>query len=271
MNPHGASASQTMPLDERFRWIGPEEFDDFWAGLWKSPEGREWGSSGSPLSTWLRGSLRARPFFACQPWEPDLQRRHFAQMWGQVFARDYDNPALRDLFWIHELVHWACAPLDPSEDFEAWAAKWDRNELAASMASEIAMHGESPKLTLAALGRAPWAARYHSLGAANPTVPATWTLATEAAAARRLAVRDGLAEPLDDDERWIASFGSANARWRSIWEPLWREVDRGLAAYGRALSMGDLAAARAALETAGSVRDFPEIPYRAQAEAFMAP
>ena len=153
------------------RWIEGEAFEEFWASVWKSETGRAWARSEDPQARWLKERLASRPFFVCQPWEPELQRRHFSQMWGQVFERAYKNPALEDLYWIHELTHWATADLKPAADFQAWRAKWDLNELRASCASEILAHGPMPHILSEAMGATPWAARFGELGGENGGVP----------------------------------------------------------------------------------------------------
>ena len=114
------------------------------------------------------------------------------------------------------------------------------------------------------------ARRFGPLGGADPTSEASWHASSRAASARRLAIREGLAEPTDDDERWFAGFKGANRGWASVWAGSWRGVDAGLAAYGEALEAGDESGARAALSKAGSVEAFPEIPYLGQARDFAA-
>jgi hypothetical protein len=250
------------------RWIGAQELDEFWARLWSSDKGRQWSLSTQGLAPWLKERLRQRPFFYSQPWSPALQRRHFSQMWGQVFARSYDNPAVADLYWIHELCHWACADLSPSRDFEQWCLKWDLNELRASCASEILVHGEVHSWDIDAFGRPVWARKFGPLGGSNPLREETWSESSRAASSARLAIREGLVEPKDEDERWFASFKNANKEWALVWEGAWRELDQGLLQYGEALLCGSEQGARGALEQAGSVLSFPSIPYQEQAERF---
>jgi hypothetical protein len=260
--------SETRPASEP-RWIQGEALEDFWSSVWRSDQGKAWAAGGSEQAAWLKERLGQRPFFVCDPWEPDLQRRHFSQMWGQVFTRVYSNPALEDLYWIHELTHWATADLRPSASFEDWRGKWDLNELRASCASEILAHGDMPGILRVALARDPWAARFGELGGSNPEDPSTWTPASREAFATRLAIRDGLRAPSCEDESWFAGFKAANERWASLWSEKWRDVDEGLRAYGEALATGDPSLAKRALEEAGSLGLRPALPYAEQARSFM--
>lgn len=256
------------------RWIQGPVFDEFWPGVWRTDKGREWAGSGEGLAEWLRRRLSERPFFLSEPWAPSLQRRHFAQMWGQIFSREYENPALSDLFWVHELTHWACADFAPSRDFDSWHAKWDLNELRASCASEILVHGEVRGWDRDAFGRDVWARRFGVLGGSNPEDALTWSAGSRRADARRHAIRDGKAapDPSTPDEVWLAGFKAENARWASLWrQGAWSRIDRGLALYNHAAMRRDWAGARLALEVAGHVHAFPNIPYASQAAAFAAP
>jgi hypothetical protein len=251
------------------RWIEGAAFEEFWERIWKSDTARAWAHGADPQAAWLKERLSERPFFLCEPWEPELQRRHFSQMWGQVFTRAYKNPALEDLYWIHELTHWATVDLKPAPDFQAWRAKWDLNELRASCASEILAHGPMPGILGEALGTVAWAARFGELGGANPEDRSTWTQASREAFDRRLAIRDGVEQPSCEDEKWFSGFKEANEKWGQLWKDDWPKLDERLAAYEGALKAGDRLGARQALARAGLVDEFPAIPYAAQAHAFL--
>lgn len=253
----------------RPQWMEGEFFQDFWRDIWKSEQGRTWAASDHPQARWLKERLEKRPFFLCDPWEPALQRRHFSQMWGQVFTRAYSNPALEDLYWIHELTHWATADLAPSKSFADWSLKWDVNEQQASCASEILAQGALPGILRIAIGKEPWAAKFGELGGSNPEDSSTWTPASREAFAKRLAIRDGVEPPTCEDEAWFAGFGKANESWAALWMADWPKVDEGLAKYRQALDGGIPGAARKALEAAGLVEQFPALPYPEQAAAFL--
>lgn len=251
-----------------FQWIGRNEIDAFWATLWKSPQGHAWAHGDSAMSVWLHERLRSRPFYKVTPWEPELQRRHFSQMWGQVFERHYDNSALHDLYWVHELAHWALVDFTPSSDWEAWSRKWDHNELLASFISEVLVHGESPDWDSAALHAPAWARQFSSISATDPLDSTTWSAGALSAWERRVSVRAGKTSPTDETERWLASFLPENARWASTWQSSWAAIDAGLNDYWFAQQSNDEPAMRRALDAAGSVAQWPCIPYHAEAVAF---
>lgn len=250
------------------RWIGPEQFDAFWATNWKSPQGQAWAHGTSPLVLWFKARLKARPFYVAAYWRPDIQRKHFAQMWGQVFDRRYDNLALQDLYWVHELAHWASMTLEPSRTHAEWAQKWDDNELMSSFISEVLVHGESADWDRAALGSPAWARQFPSISAQDPLDPSTWSQGATLAWERRVSVRAGQTAPNGQTEIWLASFAAENARWASIWSEHWTSIDAGLNAYRLALAAGDEAGMRAALDDAGRVGQWPTIPYLDEALAF---
>lgn len=250
------------------RWIGYEQFDAFWDNHWQSPQGRSWAYGNSSLAVWLKSRLRERPFYLATYWRPDIQRKHFAQMWGQLFERHYDNVALRDLYWLHEMAHWASISFEPSLTHDDWTKKWDDNELMSSFISEVLIHGESPDWDRAALGSPAWARQFPSISSLSPLDNTTWSQGATLAWERRVSVRNGDAIPIGQTETWLASFAAENARWASIWSRSWQDIDKGLNAYGLAQAAGDEVGMRAALSAAGQVNEWPAIPYLDEALAF---
>src|SRR5713101_5314543 len=60
---------------------------------------------------------------------------HFGAWWGGIAERTYDNPAIHDIYWLHELYHKGFMSYKPGMTFEGFKDKMFRNELNASMAS----------------------------------------------------------------------------------------------------------------------------------------
>ena len=265
------------PLNSQSSWpenvtfIGPDQLDFFWDHLWQSDFGQAWSTSSSGLAFWLKSALKNKPFAVSIPWNAPLQRRHFSQMWGQVFYRHYDNPAMADLYWVHELSHWAQAPLQGVTDFQAWCDQWDRNEIFASTVSEILIHSEIQGWDVAALGHPAWVSRFGDLRASQPIDPLnphTWSDPLRMAVDRRQRLRDGLVAPECQDEQWLSNFSHSNQIWRDLWEPQWQNIDQGLRVYAQALATGSEHAVKNALFQAGHMSEFPQIPYLPQAIQF---
>ena len=250
------------------QWVGAEQFDFFWNNHWRSAQGKMWAHGGSPLAVWLKSRLQERPFYMSSYWQPDIQRKHFAQMWGQIFERHYDNVALRDLYWLHELAHWASMTMEPSKDHTSWTLKWDTNELMSSFISEVLIHGESPDWDSAALGSPAWARQFTSISCQNPLIPSTWSKGATLAWERRVSVRAGETKPTGQTEIWLSSFAAENARWANIWSKNWSRIDAGLNAYRLAQIAGDEMAMRDTLDAAGRVTQWPAVPYLEEAVAF---
>ena len=60
--------------------------------------------------------------------------------------RSYDNPAIEDLYRLHEMFHAAFMPYFPGIGFDAFHRKMEDNELKASVCSEIRVYFELPHL-----------------------------------------------------------------------------------------------------------------------------
>ena len=65
-----------------------------------------------------------------------IERGNFTSWYNALAIRQYENPAVNDLFYLHEITHIATMLYLPGGDFEIWRNKMFRNELEASIMSE---------------------------------------------------------------------------------------------------------------------------------------
>ena len=93
-------------------------------------------------------SSSSRACRGCSATRPDdrLERAHFCSWWGVTMNRTYDNPAIEDLYRLHEMFHAAFMPYFPGIGFDAFHRKMEDNELKASVCSEIRVYFELPHL-----------------------------------------------------------------------------------------------------------------------------
>lgn len=162
-----------------------------------------------------RFSARPRLFFRYS--HPAVEWSHFTTWMHAIALRDYDNPAIEDLYLLHELWHVVIHHDDPGADFMAWYRKMTTLEYQASLTSEVHAYFHMPGLRAAAFGFEIWADRF--LGA-----PLTADLEAHIAAERLRAMRDP--HPFDYAEQQIAAYARQNFRWASVWKDSWREVER---------------------------------------------
>lgn len=210
----------------------PAEVRDFTRGLLRTAHFRDSAWVGDLIE---RFAARPRLFFRYS-W-PDVEWAHFTTWMHAIALREYENPAVSDLYLLHELWHTVIHTDDPGADFLAWYRKMTRLEYEASLVSEVHAYFHMPGLRADSFGFEIWADRFLGEG---------WSPALEAriAAARIRAMRDP--DPFDFAEQQIAAYARQNFRWASVWKERWREVE---AAGARLRESGDLDAHVAWLES----------------------
>jgi hypothetical protein len=122
------------------------DIHDFVGDLWKSEPFREsYRSRGYVYDQVERFAYLPRLFAEAS--NDRLERAHFSTWWNVIMLRDdYTNPIIHDLYYLHEMAHAATMPYVPRIGRAAFDEKMQRNELEASVLSEIAVYFDMPGL-----------------------------------------------------------------------------------------------------------------------------
>jgi hypothetical protein len=189
--------------------------------------------------------------------DPWTEKAHFSPWWNVIARRDYANPAIHDLFYLHEIAHCVHMTYDGSMTFEPWLAKMIENEARASLESEVLVYGALPGLRAMTFPHEIWADRFLGDRPLNPAI----------LLAERLRA---VTTPRDDVERQLSLFGAQNRAWGEIWRTSYPIVESQMASFlvhARADPGGAIAQHRAWL--AASVADAPlPYPFAREAHAF---
>ena len=91
------------------------------------------------------------PRFFFTPSDMNVEAPHFAPWWGGVMLREYDNKAVQDLYYLHEMEHAGTMPYGPDknhaiDDPVTFKNKIRDNEHQASALSEMTIYCEIPEL-----------------------------------------------------------------------------------------------------------------------------
>ena len=246
--------------------VTPDEIHAYFRGLWLTPEFRESHASGGYVFRWIE-RLAEYPRFVGELTDPRVERAHFSPWWNVLGRRTYENPAIHDLFYLHETAHMAMLVYEESLSWEAWAAKMADNEMLASLESETLVYLAMPSLREKSFTQEIWADRFlqgsDGGGMTDAAIRAAHRsfMLMERYRARRL--------PDDDLERRIATFQQENEAWASIWRQSYREVERVMRTF-REKSLADRAGASAWLLEwhSAKARAGNGIPFRDEAEQF---
>ena len=246
--------------------VTTEEIHEFFAALWRTPEFRESHANRGYVFGWIE-RLAEYPRLIGELTDPRIERPHFSPWWNVIGCRHYENPAIHDLFYLHEISHMAMLVYEESMSWQAWAAKMADNEMLASLESETLVYVALPSLREKSFSQEIWADRFlegpHGGGMQDATVRAAHRsfMLMERYRARRL--------PADDLENRIAAFQQENESWARIWKTSYREVEGAMRRF-REMSLADR---RRAVEWLRGWHDAlanrgDGIPFRAEAEQF---
>jgi hypothetical protein len=247
--------------------ITPEEIHAFFRGLWRTPEFQESHTPGGYVFGWI-DRLAEYPRFIGELTEPDVERAHFSPWWNVLGRRQYDNAAIHDLFYLHEIAHMAMLVYEETVSWQSWAAKMADNEMLASLESETLVYLALPSLRQKSFPLEIWADRFlaeepYGGGMRDAAVRAAHRsfMLMERYRARRV--------PGDDLEQRIATFQQENEAWARIWQPSYREVERTMRHF-REMARSDRHAASDWLLAWHDrlARPGGGIPFRAEAEQF---
>ena len=245
-----------------------EEIHDYFRQLWRTPEFRDSHDSRGYVFGWI-ARLAEYPRLIGELTDPKIERPHFSPWWNVIGRREYENPTIQDLFYLHEISHMAMLVYEETMSWDAWAAKMADNEMLASLESETLVYIALPTLREKSFAAAIWADRFldepHGGGMRDAAVRAAHRsfMLMERYRARRL--------PGDDLERRIATFQQENEAWARIWQANYREVESVMRRFremtpktrqGAVEWLLDWHERRAATDAG--------IPFRAEAEQFSA-
>ena len=216
--------------------ITPDEIHEFFQRLWRTPEFQHSHSAGGYVHDWI-DRFAEYPRFVGELTDPRIERAHFSPWWNVLGRRDYENAAIHDLFYLHEIAHMAMLVYEETVSWEAWASKMADNEMLASLESEALVYLALPSLRPKSFPQEIWADRFvheeaHGGGMRDATVRAAHRsfMLMERYRARRV--------PGDDLEQRIASFQQENEAWAEIWRTSHREVEGAMCTFRR-MARGD--------------------------------
>ena len=197
-----------------------------------------------------------RPFFTYEPTDFALERYHFTSWMGAIQLREYDNPYIQDLYYLHEFWHLMTMPYEPEITFAQWHTKMCENEAEAAFYTEVQTHLNRPDLRKDAFDFEIWADRFLDLKSAalylkdhyviygsDPEKQRAYSVIIQYADEKRGAeaaghyirkIRDrAVRNPnhMDFIEMQQAMFAKQNYEWSLTWQRSWREVEQHMLDY----------------------------------------
>jgi hypothetical protein len=171
------------------------------------------------VADWI-ARFAAHPAVFAEMSDSELEYPHFATWFGATYLRSYDDPAVSDLYYLHEIVHAVSNRYEKEPLFTAWYRKMNGVEMTASLETEGYVYLEVPGLREITFKDEIWADRY--LGAERRLGRSLRDIMRQD---RYRAMSSP--DPMDYCEQQIAAYARQNFEWANIW----KLPERGKAAY----------------------------------------
>ena len=247
--------------------VTADEIHAFFKALWRTPEFQESHTHGGYVFAWI-DRLAEYPRFIGELTDPRIERAHFSPWWNVLGRRSYDNPAINDLFYLHEIAHMAMLVYEDAMSWGAWAAKMADNEMLASLESETLVYLAMPSLREKSFAQEIWADRFLT---EEPDGSGMRDAAVRAAHRSFMLMERYRARRVPDDtlERRIATFQQENEAWAQIWRRSYQDVERAMRTFREMATHDRHSASQWLLDWHdGQARAGDGIPFRAEAEQF---
>ena len=258
-----------------------DDIHDFVLGLWSDGPIR-WSHAQGGYVRELVDRFARLPRFFFRASDQRLEWTHFSTWWGGILLCDYENPAIRDLRYLHEIHHAATLAYISNGNVPTFEAKAFRNEREASTFTEMAIYLELPDLRPLTFAHPLFVDRFlfpdGDLDRPDQRLLARWRSEPDLVfqelmyeRARVIWAKEEEIDAGDPQIVWLRRYGEQGSNWVKVWSRRYQQVDdamirlrEGCAKEGRA------AAARRHMDwllsddTAGG----STIPFRLEAEAF---
>lgn len=215
------------------------EADDiraFTRDLWRSEFFRRSHDSGGLVHKTVEQFSGLPRFFF--PVTHEAENPHFSAWWGGIQIREYDNPAIHDLYYLHEIWHAGSMVYLPGMEFANFQRKMIDNELEASVVSEMIIYYEIPELRRVTFPYEIFVDRFlfpdGADGDPDPVGLDRWRrnpdLLLASLKLRRRNVMMAQNPNSDDDvEFWIQRYTHQNEMWAHLWYARYDMVEAAMA------------------------------------------
>ncbi len=217
------------------------------------------------------------PRMFCQMSDEVAEWAHFSTWWGIIPERQYDNDAISDLYYLHEMTHAGRMAYVPKMGFYSWSQKLFENELEASVVSEIQVYFELPGLRAKTFPHEIYADRFLE----DKAFVTMWEEDRAGAIAHLKECRRSLYDAGPEIEndmcaRWVKRFARQNSSWVDIWYRRYDEVETAMHKLSRDSRNPEIGRTKALdtfadwLSSEAITRPDSDIPFADEAHTFAA-
>lgn len=264
--------------------VEPAEIEAFVLGLWSDGPIRRSHETGGFVARLVERFARLPRFFF-RASDMALEWTHFSTWWGGIMLCDYDNPAIRDLRYLHEIHHAATMPYIRSGNLPTLEAKMFRSEREASTFTEMAVYLELPDLRPLTFAHPLFVDRFlfpeGDLERPCGRMLERWRMEPDIVfqelmyeRSRVIWAQPGEGVDFDDPQIvWLRRYGEQGAKWIQVWSRRYQQVeDAMIALREESRRLGRAEAARRHLDwlLSPDTADGTDIPFHREAAEFRA-
>lgn len=242
------------------RYSTSTEVRDVLTNLFKTEEFQNNLAKEGSLIHRLVEDASKRPLIIYDRDDEALESSHFTTWMGAIQTREYTNPYIHDLYWLHELYHFATMEYNPNTSFAQWHQKMSLNEYDSALVSEAWVYFEMPNLRDNTFDFEIWVDRFLNItfGSDNrwadyfplkdavnlmrlhtkseilqrdPSSRAEGEL-TQVNLQLRQALHDARIQTMRTPRPWdflemqTHTFAMQNMEWSRVWKNSWRDVEQ---------------------------------------------
>lgn len=201
----------------------PQEIKSFVHSLWKTQEFKESSVKAGDYVNLIVDRFSQSPRFFYESSDDHLERGHFTSWMNFICFREYDNPAIQDLYYFHEILHSSTMKYNSSLDFSRWKGKMINNEVDVSLESEVLVYLHLKSLREKSFGFKIWADSID------------FTKSSEVDFCKNLKKERvriyKTPNPKSKPELEIARYHKQNEEWSKIWKDNYVEVEKTLESF----------------------------------------
>lgn len=218
--------------------VSADDIHQYVLGLWTDGPIKQSHASGGLVHGIIEKFARLPRFFY-EPSDQSIEWTHFSTWWGGILLCDYDNRAIRDLRYLHEIYHAATMPYVRHCDFQTLEAKNFANEREASTFTEMAIYLEFPELRQRAFAHPLFVDRFlfphGNLDNPDARLLQRWKTELDLVLqelmyerARAVALPDTEVDMTDPQILWLRRYKEQGNNWLNIWRARFQLVEQAM-------------------------------------------
>jgi hypothetical protein len=201
----------------------PQKIKNFVYSLWKTKEFQGSHAKAGDYVNRIVEKFSESPRFFYESSDDHLERGHFTSWMNFICLREYENPAIQDLYYLHEILHASTMKYIPSLEFVRWKGKMIDNEVEVSLDSEVLVYHHLKSLREKSFSFEIWADSIDFSKIENADF-------RKDLKKERIRIYKS-PNPKSNPEMEISRYHKQNEEWSKIWKDNYSDVEKTLSSF----------------------------------------